>query len=105
MSVYHPDILSFITVKEDEGKMFTTNLSVVVDDAFMEKVINDEEYQTYFEYSDGRIEYGPTYKAADVFGMIVEGAWRNGEPGLLFYDRMNESPYKYAGVKIEATNP
>lgn len=104
MSVYHPDILGFILAKENEGVMHTTNISVVVDNAFMKKVENDEEYQTYFDYESGR-KYYNTYKARDVFNMIVEGAWKNGEPGMLFYDSINDSPYKYSNQEILATNP
>jgi len=104
MSAYHPDILRFINAKETEGKMATTNISVVVDGAFMEAVESDLDYQTYFDYSDKR-ELGPVYNAKDIFNAIVEGAWRNGEPGILFYDKMNDSPYKYSGQEILATNP
>lgn len=104
MSVYHPDIISFITVKEQEGKMATTNLSVGLDSEFMIKVERDETYQTYFDFESGRVYY-ETYNAKDIFNMIVEGAWRNGEPGIVWLDKMNDSPYKYTGIKIEATNP
>lgn len=104
LSVYHKDILKFISAKEVEGKMETTNISVVVDNAFMEKVKNDEEFTTYFDYKDGR-KYFETYKARDVFNSIVEGAWKNGEPGILFYDSMNNSPYKYSNQEIMASNP
>ncbi len=100
MSVYHPDIIKFITAKQEEGKIANANISVVVDDAFMKMVKNDQEYWTVFE---GK-KYNK-HKAKDVFDQIVEGAWRNGEPGLLFYDRINDAPYKYAGVEIQATNP
>lgn len=100
MSVYHPDILEFIVVKELEGKMSTTNLSVVVDDAFMTKVENDETYWTEFN----GVKY-KELKARDVFNLIVDGAWRNGEPGILFHDTINDSPYKYSGQLIQATNP
>jgi ribonucleoside-diphosphate reductase alpha chain len=100
MSIYHPDIIDFINVKEQEGKMATTNLSVVVDDAFMQKVLNNETYWTEFN----GVKY-QEYKAKDIFSLIVEGCWRNGEPGLIFNNRINDSPYKYAGVKIQATNP
>jgi ribonucleoside-diphosphate reductase alpha chain len=79
MSIYHPDILKFIKCKETEGVMPTTNISVVVDDAFMKKVLNNETYQTYFDFDDGR-KYYSTLNAKDVFSMIVEGAWNNGEP-------------------------
>lgn len=105
MSVYHPDIIKFITAKEDEGKMSTTNISVVVDDKFMEAVENNKSYWTYFTDKYGQTELYQQLNARDVFNMIVEGAWRNGEPGILFYDTMNDSPYKYSGQEILATNP
>lgn len=104
MSVYHPDIIKFLTAKTEEGKMTTTNISVVVNNSFMEKVKKDETYQTYFDFEDGR-RYFDSYKARDIFNLIVEGAWRNGEPGILFYDTMNDSPYKYSNQEILATNP
>lgn len=100
MSVYHPDILKFINAKEQEGKIANANISVVVDNAFMKAVENDKEYWTEF----GGKKY-QKYKARDIFNAIVEGAWRNGEPGMLFDDQINDGPYKYAGVKIKATNP
>jgi ribonucleoside-diphosphate reductase alpha chain len=100
ISVYHPDILRFIQAKEIEGRISNANISVVVDNAFMEKVKKDESYWTEF---DG--EKYQEYKAKDIFNLIVEGAWKNGEPGILFYDRMNDSPYKYSKQEILATNP
>jgi len=103
-TVYGPDIVEFITAKTTEGMMTTTNISVVVDDAFMRAVEADEMYQTYFDYQDGR-ELGPKYNARDIFKMITDSAWKNGEPGLLFYERMNDSPYKYSEQEILATNP
>lgn len=103
-SIYGPDIIKFIKAKEEEGKMSTTNISVVVDDEFMEKVEKDETYTTYFDFPSGR-KYYETYKARDIFNLIVDGAWRNGEPGVLYYDAMNDSPYKYSEQEILATNP
>lgn len=102
MSIYHPDIIKFITAKTEEGKLANANMSVTVDNAFMEKVEKNEEYQTYFNLLS---IIGPKYKARDIFNMIVEGAWKNGEPGLLFYERINDSPYKYSHQEIQATNP
>lgn len=104
MSVYAPDIVKFITAKTEEGKMSNTNISVLVDNEFMEKVEKDEEYQTYFDYPDRR-EYGPIYRAREIFEMIVEGAWKNGEPGLLFKEKLNNSPYQYTNQTIDAVNP
>jgi ribonucleoside-diphosphate reductase alpha chain len=100
MSVFHPDILKFIRAKLVEGKMSTTNISVVVDNAFMKAVENDETYWT--EFGGKRYQ---ELRARDVFQMIVEGAWRNGEPGLLFKEKMNQSPYMFTGQVIDATNP
>ena len=100
MRVDHPDILKFITAKTEEGKIANANISVVVSDEFMRKVESGEDYWTVFN--------GKKYEklnAKEVFDKIVDGAWTNGEPGLIFDDRINDSPYTYAGVKIEATNP
>jgi len=99
-SVYHPDIIKFITAKTEEGRIANANISVIVDDNFMNKVKNNEDYWTEF---DG-IKYNQ-YKAKDVFDLIVEGAWKNGEPGLLFRNRIDDSPYQHTGQKIFSTNP
>jgi len=100
MSVYHPDIIKFITAKHEEGKIANANISVTVDDNFMNAVVNNETYWTRFNGKNYK-----EYKAKDIFDLIVEGMWRNGEPGLLFYDRINNTPYKYTGEEIIATNP
>jgi ribonucleoside-diphosphate reductase alpha chain len=102
MSCYHPDIIDFILAKEneDDKKIENANMSVVVDNNFMELVKADKTYWTEF---DG-VKY-KEYKARDIFNLIVEGAWRNGEPGVLFQDRINDSPYKYTGQTIRASNP
>lgn len=99
-SVYHPDILKFITAKSEEGRIANANISVTVDNAFMEAVVANSEYWTRFKGKKYQ-----KYRARDVFDMIVEGMWKNGEPGILFYDRINDSPYKYAGEELIATNP
>lgn len=103
-SVYHPDVIKFITAKEEEGRIANANISVVVDDAFMKAVENDEEYTTFFEGKDG-VKLYDTYRARAIFDMIVEGMWKNGEPGVLFKTRIDESPYKYTGQEIFGTNP
>jgi len=99
-SVYHPDILKFINAKEEEGRIANANISVIVDDAFMEKVINNETYWTEFNG-----EKYQEYNARVIFDLIVEGMWRNGEPGVLFRDRINDSPYSYTSQEIFSTNP
>ena len=99
-SVYHPDILKFVTAKHEEGRIANANISVVVDDEFMNAVANDEKYWT--EFNDVKYQ---EYRARDVFELIVEGMWRNGEPGMLFKTRIDDSPYKYSGQEIFGTNP
>jgi len=80
ISVYHPDIFKFINAKEKEGKISNANMSVVVDDAFMRMVENDEEYWTTFNNKKYH-----KYKAKDIFNAVVEGSWRNGEPKTWAY--------------------
>ena len=77
MSVYHPDIIDFILAKENEEdrKIENANISVVVDNNFMELVKADKMYWTEFNGKKYK-----EYKARDIFNLIVEGAWRNGEP-------------------------
>jgi len=99
-SVYQPDIIKFITAKEEEGKIANANISVMVDDNFMKKVENDETYWTEFN----GVKY-QEYNARDIFNLMVEGAWRNGEPGILFRNRINDSPYSVTGQEIFSTNP
>lgn len=108
-SVYHPDIIKFINAKTEEGRIENANISVTVDDAFMRAVIADEKYWTRFKFTnpDGSttVRKYNEYRARDIFEMIIEGMWKNGEPGILFYDRINDSPYKYAGEELIASNP
>jgi len=100
MHVRHPDIKKFITAKSEEGIMTTTNISVIVDNAFMDAVKNDLPYWT--EFSGKKYHQ---YRARDIFDMIVYGAWRNGEPGIIFEEKILDSPYKYTDQVIQATNP
>lgn len=73
--VYHPDIIKFITAKQEEGRIANANISVIVDDKFMRAVENDETYWTEFE----GVKYSE-YSARAIFSMIIEGMWKNGEP-------------------------
>lgn len=100
-NVYSPDIKKFIIAKTEEGKIENANMSVMVDDAFMMAVENDKTYWTEFN----GIKY-EEYRARDIFNMITEGMWKNGEPSFLFKDTINNnSPYKYSGQELTATNP
>lgn len=100
MSATHPDIEDFITAKSEEGLMSNANLSVMVTDDFMSLVeAGEDEWIT--EFGEHRVMYNP----CKLFELIAEHAWKNGEPGLLFEDTINNSPYKYTDQYITATNP
>ena len=102
LRVDHPDILQFITAKAREGALVNFNISVGVTDAFMEAVENDREYEL-INPRTGRPER--KLRAREVFDLIVNMAWRTGDPGLIFLDEINRhNPTPELGV-IEGTNP
>ena len=103
MSVYHPDILEFITCKSTEGTIHNFNISVGVDSNWMKLVNAGADYSLINPRDNTVVGY---LNAKDVFDKIVEGAWKNGEPGMVFLDRINEDNHvmdEY-GPMI-ATNP
>src|SRR6056297_3021721 len=102
LRVDHPDIMNFITAKEDEDKINNFNISVAVTDDFMEAVKNDEEYDL-INPRNGKVT--GQLKAQDVFNKIVKMAHENGEPGIIFIDEINRhNPTPQLG-EIESTNP
>ncbi|WP_227717005.1 adenosylcobalamin-dependent ribonucleoside-diphosphate reductase [Methanobacterium paludis] len=102
LNIKHPDILEFIAAKEQEGFLSNFNLSVAVDDEFMQKVEDDEEYELINPRNNEAVT---RLRALEVFNSVVEKAWKSGDPGIIFLDEINrKNPTKGAG-KIEATNP
>jgi len=102
LRVDHPDILAFINAKEDNDKLNNFNLSVAITDKFMEALERDEEYDLVNPH-DGKV--ASKMKAKDVWDKIVEHAWKNGDPGVIFIDVINKyNPTPHIG-KIESTNP
>ncbi|ODA44253.1 Ribonucleotide reductase of class II (coenzyme B12-dependent) [Thermodesulfovibrio sp. N1] len=102
LRVDHPDILEFITCKDDLTRFTNFNISVGLTEDFMKAVINDEEYEL-INPRTGKLQR--KIKAKEVFDLIVHQAWKNGEPGIVFLDRINASnPTPQLG-EIEATNP
>ena len=103
MSVYHPDILEFIGCKSLEGDIHNFNISVAVDSHWMKCVENDLIYNLVNPHTQ---QLAGKLNARDVFNKIIDGAWQNGEPGMVFLDRINEDNHVMAeyGPMI-ATNP
>jgi ribonucleoside-diphosphate reductase alpha chain len=102
LSVSHPDIEDFISLKADMRTLTNFNISVAVTEEFMRAVENDGEYDL-INPKDGAV--AGRARARRVFDLIVSNAWRNGDPGVVFIDRINrENPTPQMG-EIEATNP
>lgn len=102
LRVDHPDILEFIDCKSDNTKLNNFNISVAITDKFMEAYFNDTDYELIHpntKQSVGKLS------ARKVFDLIIDRAWRNGEPGIIFIDTMNyDNPTPKLG-EIESTNP
>lgn len=102
LRVDHPDILDFITSKENNEKLTNFNISVGVTEKFMKAVENDEEYEIINPRTKEVVD---RYRAKEIFNKIVEHAWKNGDPGIIFLDRLNkDNPTPHIG-QIESTNP
>ena len=102
MRVDHPDILDFITCKHDNNRLNNFNISVGITESFMEKVQRDGEYALINPRTK---QPSKRLRAREVFDLIVEGAWKNGDPGIVFMDRLNrDNPTPELG-EIESTNP
>ncbi|MGH2397424.1 MAG: LAGLIDADG family homing endonuclease, partial [bacterium] len=103
LRIDHPDILEFIDSKLDGG-ITNFNISVAATEAFMDALAKDETYDLVDPHTrqvTGRL------RARDVFTRIVQAAWRTGDPGMVFIDRINASPANPVPLDevIEATNP
>lgn len=102
LSVDHPDILEFITAKKTDHVLRNFNISVAVTDEFM----NDVKKNKKIKLINPRTrKVAKIISARRIFDLIVESAWRTGDPGLIFIDEINRKhPLRSLG-KIKATNP
>ncbi len=102
LRVDHPDILDFITCKDDTTKITNFNISVAVTDAFMAAVETDSLYDLI--HPKTRAVTGQL-RAREIWELIIHGAWKTGEPGVFFIDKANYyNPVPHLG-EYEATNP
>ncbi|MEA4911166.1 MAG: vitamin B12-dependent ribonucleotide reductase [Oscillospiraceae bacterium] len=102
LRIDHPDILEFIRCKADNADITNFNISVGVTEAFMQAVESHSDYDLIDPKT--RLAVGHL-NAEEVFDLIVDSAWRNGEPGIVFLDRLNRDNVTPTVGEIESTNP
>lgn len=102
LRVDHPDIIDFIRCKDENNKFNNFNISVGLTSEFMNALIEDREYELINPRNRKAVR---KLRAKEVFDLIVNHAWRNGEPGIVFLDRLNAANPTPELGEIESTNP
>jgi ribonucleotide reductase alpha subunit len=109
ISVHHPDILKFATIKNDDKSVTGANISIRLTDEFLLAVDKDEDYELRWDSLDGKQHIRRMISAKLVWNTIIHSAWLRAEPGLLFWDNIiANSPadcYSDLGFKTISTNP
>jgi ribonucleotide reductase alpha subunit len=127
LGIWHPEIIKFINSKQDLTKMNNMNISVLINDKFIKAVIKDKNWklefpniekvgsEIYDKEWDGNIytwkdkklptKTYQTINARELWNMIIDCAWQTGEPGILFYDNINNVSNFKESTLITATNP
>lgn len=109
LSINHPDADKFIDAKMEEGKVTGANISVKIDDNFMNAVLEDEVYIQNFPIYSPNPSITKEIKAKELWKKIIHNAWKSAEPGILFWDTIiRESVpdcYSEFGFKTVSTNP
>jgi ribonucleoside-diphosphate reductase alpha chain len=102
LRVDHPDIIEFINCKKSELSVNNFNISIALTDKFMQALKTGGNYDMFNPRTGKK---SGTQNAQEIFDMIIEGAWRNGEPGIIFIDEINRyNPTPQLG-NMESTNP
>ena len=109
LSIKHPDAENFIYAKVETGKVTGANVSIKIDDEFMQAVIDERKYHQQFPIGSEHPQYEKDIDAKALWNKIVHNAWKSAEPGILFWDTiLRESvPDCYAdeGFRTVSTNP
>jgi len=102
LRVDHPDILEFIMCKEDDKEITNFNISVAITEDFIRKALKGEDYELIDPHYKKCVQ---KLNAKKVLDLMIKMAWKNGEPGIIFIDRMNRyNPTPKIG-EYESTNP
>jgi len=102
LRVDHPDIMHFITCKDENTKLNNFNISVGLTEEFMDALAEDRQYDLINPRTK---KISLQLRAREVFDLIVKHAWQNGEPGIVFLDRINATNPTPKTGEIESTNP
>lgn len=102
LRVDHPDIREFITCKQDNKDITNFNISVAITEEFMKAAADGDTYDLIDPKTGQVIK---KENAAEIFDMIIDNAWNNGEPGIIFIDRLNKDNITPGLGMIESTNP
>jgi len=102
LRVDHPDILDFISAKRNNADITNFNISIGITEEFMNAVKENRKYSLIDPHSKNKVG---EYDAKEVFDLVVDMSWSNGEPGIIFLDRLNKDNVTPELGEIESTNP
>lgn len=112
LDCHHPDLLDFIDIKTKDGSVTKANISVRVTDDFMQAVEDDTDWVMSFTRDETNETITKTAKARDIFNKLCENNWNWAEPGILFWDTIedynllsNNPDFEYAGTNPCAEEP
>ncbi|MEE8323646.1 MAG: adenosylcobalamin-dependent ribonucleoside-diphosphate reductase, partial [Candidatus Bathyarchaeia archaeon] len=107
MDIRHPDIESFVKMKQDLTKVTGANVSVKISDSFMEAVENNESFTLQFPVDAEEPEYTSDVDAVSLWNSIIESATKTAEPGLLMWDNITKNlpAHAYPEFETKTTNP
>ncbi|MCX7729068.1 MAG: adenosylcobalamin-dependent ribonucleoside-diphosphate reductase [Bacteroidia bacterium] len=107
MDIAHPDIMDFVTIKQDLKKVTGANISVKLSDEFMQAVKEDKEFTLRWPVNAEKPKITKTIRAKDLWNTIIKCAHNSAEPGLIFWDKQHyySTSSVYPGFKNVSTNP
>lgn len=100
LNVSHPDIEEFINLKKEDETVSNFNISIGITDDFLQAVKEDKEWNLIFKEKIYK-----TVKAKDIWNLLINNAWENGEPGIIFLDTINKFNTLPGLGRLDATNP